>query len=208
MRNRIVAALAASALLGVGYLSAQPGDAPQDPPEAPTRDIADVSVPGEKKVDLSPREMTARGETMIKEMEGFHTGVLAAQAQAKKAKDVIKLNCVNESLLAVKQLLNIAEAAQTELKEAIAGGLREEQIHEYGKITIAHERASAARTESQNCIGEDLHFVGKNDVTVDGPAIPHDPTKDGDLGQDDGEDPFDDDVDLEDPAYASPFAPL
>lgn len=200
MRNRIASLIAASALfLGAGYLYAQPGDAPKDLP--------DLTLPGEKKVDLSPREMATRAETLIKEMEGFHRSVLEDQAQAKKSKDVIKLNCVNESLLAVKQLLNIAEAAENELAEAIAGGQRDEQIHQFGQITIAHEKASTARTEAQNCIGEDLHFIGKNDVTVTGPVIKYDPTDDGDVGQSDGEDPFNQSVGLEDPAYASPFAP-
>lgn len=221
MRARIVSLIAASALFGAGYLYAQPGATPAPgtgsgsgsasgsapAPEQPKRDIADVTVEGETKAQMSPREMDANAEVLIKEMEGYHRGVLSDQAQAKTAKDVIKLNCVNENLLAVKQLLNLADTAENELDEAIAGGNRDEQIHQYGKITIAHDKASTARTESQNCIGEELHFVGKNDVTVDGPVIKNDPTDDGDVGQTSGDDPYSDDVNLEDPAFVTPFSP-
>lgn len=203
MRNGLSVALMIAVLGGAGFLYAQPAPEPGEP----ARDIADVTVPGSKTVDLSPREMANRADELIKEMEGFHRAVLNNQAEAKKSKDVIKLNCVNENLLAVKQLLNLAEAAENELDEAIANGLRDEQVHEFGKVTIAHEKASSARAEALNCIGEELHFLGKNDVQVDGPAVKHDPTDDGDVGQPDGEDPFDQGVGLEDPAYASPFSP-
>lgn len=210
MRARIVSVIAASVLLGGGYLYAQPGGTPPPAPApepAPERDIADVTVEGDTKAQLSPREMGDRADVLIKEMEGFHRGVLEDQTQAKTIKDVIKLNCVNENLLAVKQLLNLADAAENELDTAIAAGQRDEQVHQYGKITIAHDKAHVARNESKNCIGEELHFVGKNDVTVDGPVIRNDPTDDGDVGQPSGDDPFGDDVELEDPAYATPFAP-
>lgn len=204
---------AIAAVLGGGMLYAQPGgDAkPADPAATPApapADRPDVTVSGEKKVDLSPREMNNRADELIKEMETTHRAVLEMQAQAKQAKDVIKLNCVNENLLAVKQLLNIADAAENELDEAIARDDRSEQVHQFGQITIASEKSQAARDEAQGCIGEELHFVGKNDVTVTGPAIRNDPTDDGDLGQPGGGDPFDVAVPLEEPAFASPFMPV
>ncbi len=211
--------VAIGAAFGVGALYAQPGGdtKPADPTAAPApaptpapapAPGSDVTLPGEKKVDLSPREMSTKADELIKEMEATHRSVLEMQAAAKQAKDVIKLNCVNENLLAVKQLLNIADAAENELDEAIARGDRGEQVHQFGQITIASEKSAGARDEAQGCIGEELHFVGKNDLTVDGPAVRNDPTDDGDLGQPSGEDPFDMAVPLEDPAFASPFQPL
>ncbi len=195
---------ALGAALGGGMLYAQPSDAPK--PDAPKE--PDVTLPGEKAVDLSPREMSSRADEIIKEMETTHRRVLELQASAKQSKDVIKLNCVNEDLLAVKQLLNIADAAENELDEAIARGDRDEQRHQFGQITIAGEKSAESRDDAQKCIGEELNFVGKNEVTVTGPAVRNDPTKDGDLGSVSGEDPFDTNVPLEDPAFASPFQPL
>jgi hypothetical protein len=209
MHKRIALAIGAVVVTGVGILYAQPGNPPKPEDNGPGsgKDIADVTVEGSKEAQLPPREMATQADKMIAEMEGFHKEILEDQSQAKTSKDVIKLNCVNENLLALKQLLNIADAAENELDEAIAGGIREDQIHNYGKITIARDNARQAATESQNCIGEDLHFIGKNDVQVTGPVIKYDPTDDGDLGQADGEDPFDTNIPLEDPAFASPFAP-
>lgn len=204
--------VAAAAAFGGSILYAQPGGdtKPADPAPlpGPAPKASDVTLPGEKTVELSPREMSTKADEMIKVMESTHRQVLEMQAAAKLAKDVIKLNCVNENLLAVKQLLNIADAAENELDEAIARGDRSEEIHQFGQITIASEKSSGARDEAQACIGEELHFVGKNDLTVDGPPIRNDPTDDGDLGQPSGEDPFDVAVPLEDPAFASPIMPL
>jgi hypothetical protein len=201
-RSTIAVSLAAT-LIGGGLLHAQPGDAPStDEPRGP-----DAVLLGEKAVELPPREMAQRASEMIREMEKHHRGVLGLQATAKQAKDVIKLNCVNENLLAVKQLLNIAEAAENELDEAIIQGDRDAQTHQFSQITLTYERSTTARNEAQACIGEELHFVGKNDVEVNGPAIRFDPTDDPDLGNPSGEDPFSPAVTLEDPAFASPFMP-
>ncbi len=219
MRARtLVAAIVATAFAGGGMLYAQPGATPTPDPgkpapgagsgtaaPTPAPDLPDVSLPTEKDVKLSTQEMDDNAAKLITEMEGIHRHTLELKASAQQAKDVIKLNCVNENLLAVKQLLNIADEAKTDFAEAKVQGDRGEQVHQYGQITIASEKAKEAGNEAQACIGEELHFVGKNDVTVDGPAIPHDPTKDGDVAVGSGEDPFQ--TQLEDPAYASPFAP-
>lgn len=211
MRARtIVATIVATVFAGGGMLYAQPGNTPDPGPgsgsSGPTPTPApDVSLPTEKDVKLSTQEMDENAAKLISEMEGIHRRTLELKASATKSKDVIKLNCVNENLLAVKQLLNIADQAQNDFAGAKVEGDRSEQVHQYGQITIASEKAKEAGNEAQACIGEELHFVGKNDVTVDGPAIPHDPTKDGDVGVASGEDPFL--TQLEDPAYASPFAP-
>lgn len=214
MRARtLVAAIVATAFAGGGMLYAQPGADPKPDPgpgsgtaaPAPAPDAPDVSLPTEKDVKLSTQEMDENAAKLITEMEGIHRHTLELKASATQSKDVIKLNCVNENLLAVKQLLNIADEAKTNFTGAKIEGDRGEQVHQYGQITIASEKAKEAGNEAQACIGEELHFVGKNDVTVDGPAIPHDPTKDGDVAVGSGEDPFQ--TQLEDPAYASPFAP-
>lgn len=193
MRNirTVLAALLCAGLAGGGYIYAQTPDDPEDLPE--------VTASGEVEADLSAREMQAESTRLVAEMEGMHVRVLELQTAARKAKDVIKLNCVNEKLLAVKQLLNIAESAQTDLTESTAGGDRAQQVHDYGQVKLAHERSVAERDEAEGCIGEEIIFVGPTEVTTVGPDIPDDPT-------DDPEDPFSDvDVDFERPAHASPW---
>lgn len=174
--KKVVLALVVAAL-GVGTIYAQPAPAPREK-------LPDITAPGEKRAELSPREMATETKKLLTEMEGFHVRTLQLQGAARKAKDVIKLNCVNEKLLAVKQLLNIAETAENDLTEAIAGGDRDAQVHQYSQVKLAHERATAERDEAEACIGEEIIFIGPTQVDVDGPAMPDDPT-------DDPLDPFD-----------------
>ena len=184
-------AVGVALVLGGGLLHAQPAD------EAAAEDTADVGVPTEKEAQLSPREMTQKSDGMIEEMKTMLKRVLQLQQTARKQKDIIKLNCVNDKLLQLKQLLNIAEAGRNNLTEAISLQNEPERYHQYGQITISHEKGAVARDEAEACIGEELIFVGPTEVEVDGPDIADDPTED---------DPFDfDPGDLEPPAYASPF---
>ncbi len=187
----LLLAITLGAFIGGGTLYAQPQ------PETP--DTPDVTASGETRVDLSPREMATETKRLLTEMEGYHVRVLQLQGSARKAKDVIKLNCVNEKLLAVKQLLNLGESAENDLTEAIASSDRDAQLHQYSQVKLAHERATAERDEAQNCIGDEIVFVGPTKVETDGPSMPDDPT-------DDPEDPFTGTiVDFEHVSFATPY---
>ncbi len=190
----ILAGILVVGLAGGGFLYAQPGDNKDNTGD----DLPDVVAPSEAEAKLTPREMATEGDKMIGEMQGMHRRVLELQGSARKAKDVIKLNCVNERLLAVKKLTNIAEASRNDLTEAISAGDAAGSRHQYTKIKQTHERSTSERDGAEGCIGEEIIFIGPTKITVDGPAIPDDPT-------DDGDDWFTGStVDLEAAAYATP----
>jgi hypothetical protein len=121
----------------------------------------DLDHPDEMRIDLDPVP-----------------GIAWPQLQevARKEKDVIKLNCVNDKLLQLKQLMNIADQARTNLEEAIARKDEEARYHEFGRITIASQQAQVLGSEAENCVGEDLTFLGPTQVIVDEPELPDDPT--------------------------------
>jgi hypothetical protein len=186
--KRLLAGLVAIGLASGGYLYAQPtGGTPS----------ADVTASGETKADLSPREMQTESKKLLTDMETIHVRVLALQTAARKAKDVIKLNCVNEKLLAVKQLLNIGDQAENDLTEAISASDRDAEVHQYSQVKLADERAVAERDEAEGCIGEEIVFIGPTQVTTSGPPIPDDPTH--------GPSPFDAPLDIEHVDMASPW---
>jgi len=203
--TRPVLAMLTAALLGGGYIYAQPTGAGSGSgsgtgsASGSSEQLPDVTATGETEANLSPRDMTDETKKDLDDMEKMHQRVLELQAEARKDKDVIKLNCVNEKLLAVKQLLNIADSAQTDLQEAISAGDRAGEVHQYGQVKLAHERTTAERDDAEGCIGEEIVFVGPTSVKVTGPAIPDDPTKDP-------KNPFSgNSLEDERPAFASPF---
>lgn len=185
-RKHMVITIAVVAL-GGGLIHAQPADS--DDPGI----TVDMGTTGK----LTPQQMTNRTTDLINEMRGVLTRVLELQKAARKNKDVIKLNCVNDKLLQVKQLLNIAEASRNNLIEAITGGDEGERYHQFTQVTVSHEKTMGLRDEAEACIGEELTFVGPTDVEVVKPPIIDDPTQD---------DPFNiGGLDFERPAFASPY---
>ena len=187
MRRVLKYAVVLASFVAGGLVYAQVKD------DAPPDDDADVTAPSETQAQLSPREMTQNADRLIAEMREGLEKTVELQQFARKQKDVIKLNCVNDKLLQLKQLLNIAEAARTDLSEAIASADEEARYHEYGQIVITSERVGTLVGEAQNCVGEELIYLGPTDVDVDKPDMQDDPA-----GEDDA-------LDVEPPAYASPF---
>lgn len=195
-RNLITLSAAIAIVAAAGILWAQPDGAKDDGAGV------DATLPMEKQVKLSPKEMRVTSEKLINEMKNMLERVIAIQQVARKQKDVIRLNCVNDRLLQVKKLLNIAESSRNDLIEAIAADNERERYHQYSKVKISHEKVSVLRDEAEACVGEELIFIGPTQVDVDKPAIPDDPTRN---------DPFiltDDAIasdGLERPGFASPF---
>lgn len=187
LRNVALGLALAASVATAGYLRAQPQDSAEQP--------ADVTVPVEKQATLTPQQMGEQADGLIAKMqESLRRGV-ELQKVARQQKDVIKLNCVNDKLLQIKQLLNIAESARTNLVEAIAQQDEADRYHHFGQITIASEKVQTLSDEAEACVGEEIVFLGPTEVTVDEPDIPDDPT---------GDDPFDG-WEIEPPSYASPF---
>ena len=187
LRKALLLAALASVAFGGSYLQAQ---------NASGDDTSEVTAPAEKAANLSPTEMKAESKKHIETMQEILVRVVELQKLARKQKDVIKLNCVNDKLLQIKQLLNIAEAGQTDLIEAIAQQDNEDSAHQYSQISIAKEKTDGLHGEAEGCIGEELVFLGPTEVSVDDPGLPDDPTAPDEFNWDDV---------LEPPGYASPF---
>ena len=138
-------------------------------------------------VDLSVKQRpTLTGDEMITQSKDYFRGmgevlkrVQTLQDQSKREKDIIRLNCVTDKVVQVRVNLNIAEQSMAGLQESIAKADEGERTHEFTRLTIVNQKVLVLGAEAENCIGEDLSFVGATrvDVEVD-PNIPqYDPTQ-------------------------------
>jgi hypothetical protein len=185
--------LLASAILlgltsGAVLLSAQP--APEEAEPTP-----DMNVPMSKEAQLTPGEMETRSTELSAQAEKDRQRIDQLKAESRKQKDIIKLNCINDKLLQVKQLLNLLDDALSRLAHAIASGDEAERYHRFTIITVSAEKINGLRGEAEACIGEEISYLGPLDIDVDEPDVVDDPTVD---------DPFGDGV-IEPPGFASPF---
>jgi hypothetical protein len=189
--RKTLSLLVISALTAGGVaLYAQP--APSDPP-LPAG--SDADMPGSKEAQLTPDEMTSKTAELSGQSLGDLKRIEQLKAEARKKKDVIKLNCINDKLLQAKQLLNIIDDGSARLSAAISTGNESERYHRFAIVTISASKVHIVREEAEACIGEEISYVNGDQLDVDEPDLPDDPTVD---------DPFDGD-EIEPPGYASPM---
>ncbi len=172
------------------------GPAPEAPPApgTPAGSAVDLSV--KQKPTLTPADMVNQSKEYFTGMGGVVKRIQTLQDQAKREKDIIRLNCVTDKLVQARVNVNIAEQSMATMQESIARNDEGEQTHEFTRLTIVNQKVTVLGAEAENCIGEDLSFVGATrvDVEVD-PNIPqYDPTQPGS--------PF---IDITRPPQASPI---
>jgi hypothetical protein len=148
--------------------SAPPSGAPGAPPEA-----ADISV-GQTPT-LSVQEMNAQAREYQQNMASVLKRIHTLEESARKQKDIIKLNCVINKQTEARVNASIAEQAMASLQENVARGDEGGRTHEFTRLTIINQKISVLGAEAENCIGEDLSFVGATrvDLEID-PNIPRD----------------------------------
>jgi hypothetical protein len=171
--------------------SSKPAAGDQQPGEA----TPDISVPMEKESQIAPTEMERVAREASEKADKDEKRVEQLKVEARKQKDVIKLNCINDKLLQIKQLLNILEDGLSKLSLAIAERDEGERYHRYTVIKISGEKIAGLRDEAEACVGEEVSYLGPLSVDVAQPDVPDDPT---------AANPWDHSP-IEPPGYASPF---
>ena len=133
---------------------------------------------------LTPRQMVDRAEHYIDGMRQRLKEVLKILTNARREKDVVKLNCVNEKVTQVKGLVRVSEQSSINLQEDVAKQEIDDARHEYLKIAIARDKVQQLRAEAEQCIGQLAFVVDQNTVvkvTVpenlpqEEPQVPHIP---------------------------------
>ena len=144
---------------------------------------------GAVTVTLPAIEVQTRVQVFVEQTRADARHMQHLQALARKEKDVIKLNCVNDKLVQVKPEMNIIDSGVAELESATDAN----RMQVFEGISTAAENVRRLREEADQCIGEPVQTGGDSSNSFTGPTAPDDPTK-GFNGPE-----------LEPPAYASPY---
>jgi hypothetical protein len=178
-------------VLATTPLVAQPAPTPSLDP-APADGTDPGAALGGISADLTIPEMQAKIVEFGRATEEDQRHVLRLRIAARKDKDVIKLNCLNDKFLQIKALLNIIEAAWIDFDNAVTGSNIDEQHYQYTRISTSAENIRQLREEANACAGEIPDDIGDTDTGWTGPDLPDDP-----------QDPFG--TEIEPPGYASPY---
>jgi len=165
-----------AAVMVAGAAVAQEGTPPAAP--APTTPApAPALTPGlEKASDVPDPEKMRRSTEGLTRMRNILKDVLGKLEEARRTKDVVKLNCVNEKLTQIKGLLRISEQSDISLQEAVAKREASSAEHEYTKVMIARQKVEQLRAEAEECVGQ-LAFRTDENLTVE-VEVPDDLPKD------------------------------
>jgi hypothetical protein len=141
----LVVVLAAGVALAQGQAQT-PAQPVAPPPPAPTSFEKASDVPAGEKLERSTQALGAMREVLRE--------VLSKVEEARRTKDVVKLNCANEKLTQIKGLLRISEQADVSLQEALSRKETATSDHEYTKVMLAQQKVGQLRAEAEQCIGQ------------------------------------------------------
>ena len=168
--------IAALAVFGVfGVASAQDAAAPPPPASAP----APAPEP-----ELTPQQMLTQARGFLPAMDRAAAGVRRQLQIAREEKDVVKSLCLNDKLNQVDLATRTATDRVAGLEAGVAANDTERVKHQYTVILVLNDRVTSLVSEANQCIGEDVGFVGESNVTmeidtdipeVDPTSFPNDP---------------------------------
>jgi len=153
-------ALTAFVLGASGSATAQPGA-----PAPPTS--GDAQVGFERRAQLSPKEELTAADAILTKLDQA-SGVVRRQLErARTARDVVKSLCLNDKLSQIDVAGRTAKDRQSALQAAVQRGDQELANHEFTIMTVLRQRAEQLVAEANQCLGEEVAFVGQTQVSVE-----------------------------------------
>ena len=155
-----------------------------------------IEVQAPSDVRLTPQQQLEEAQKYAQQMNQAATVVQSQLEQAKAARDVVKVLCLNDRLGQINVAIRSSRDRVIALRSAVSRGDADRAHHEFTVLQVLRDRVETLRGEANQCIGEESGFAGEGEVRVEiDPNIPTiDPT---DLGIDPG-------VILEAPVLSSP----
>lgn len=130
---------------------------------------------------LSPSEMATRSTSIHAQMLDDSQKVLALKEQARKLKDVIKLDCVNDKQIQLKAEMNLADMASDQLQGAFQKSSDDRQAA-FTQLVASGDAIRRLREEAAACISDMELFKQEQGGTSEAPEIVDDPTQTNPFG--------------------------
>jgi hypothetical protein len=145
--------ITAVVLAAAGPATAQPGG-------------ADAQVGFERRSQLSPQDELTQAEAGLSRMDQAGTTVRRQLEQARASRDVVKTLCLNDKLSQIDVAGRSGKDRQAALQSAVQRNDVELANHEFTIITVLRQRVEQLGAEANQCIGEEIAFVGQSEITT------------------------------------------
>jgi hypothetical protein len=126
----------------------------------------------ERRPQLSPQDELNQADIILTRMNQAAATVRRQLDTARQTRDVVKSLCLSDKLSQIDVAARSARDRQTALQAAAQRGDAELSNHEFTMMTVLRQRGEQLTAEANQCIGEDLAFVGQTEVTANSPDLP------------------------------------
>jgi hypothetical protein len=120
----------------------------------------------ERRPQLTPQEELAQSDVVLSRIDQAAAVVRRQLEAARAARDVVKTLCLNDKLSQIDVANRSARDRQTALQSAVARNDAELSNHEFTILTVLRQRVEQLTAEANQCIGEELAFIGQTQVST------------------------------------------
>lgn len=166
------AAVGALVLGAAGSATAQQGST-----GASASASADAQVGFQRKQQLSPQDELTQADSILTRMDQASGTVRRQLERARTQRDVVKSLCLNDKLSQIDVAARSAKDRQSALQAAAQRSDVELSNHEFTIMTVLKQRAEQLAAEANQCLGEEVAFVGQTQVQAEiNPELPTEET--------------------------------
>jgi len=134
---------------------------------------AAATVQTEREVDLSPEQQLHNAKQFMTKMEQGSVQVRTMLEQAQAARDVVKAMCLKDKLMQIEVAKRSGRDRVLTLQSAVDAKDKDRSRHEFMIMHVLRDRVEQLVKEANQCIGEELGFVGESRVSLQvSPDIP------------------------------------
>jgi len=134
------------------------------------RASATAQVGFERRPQLTPQDELAQADAVVSRMTQAAATVRRQLDTARQARDVVKSLCLSDKLSQIDVATRSARDRQQALQAAAQRNDLELSNHEFTMLTVLRQRTEQLTAEANQCLGEDLSFVGQTQVTTQTPT--------------------------------------
>jgi hypothetical protein len=121
----------------------------------------------EKKQQLTPQEAAAQAATILARLDQAAAAVRHQLDSARQQRDVVKSLCLSDKLSQIDAALRSCRDRNSALQAAVQRNDVELSNHEFTIMSVLGQRGNQLIAESNQCIGQDMSFVGQTEVSTD-----------------------------------------
>jgi len=132
----------------------------------------DAQVGFERRAQLSTKDELLQADAILVRLDQASGSVRRQLERARTARDVVKSLCLNDKLSQIDVAGRTAKDRQGALQAAVQRSDAELANHEFTIMTVLRQRAEQLVAEANQCLGEEVAFVGQTQVSVEVIPLP------------------------------------